>query len=247
MKIGQKHKKIIGIILTYNSAETLADIYRRIPKSALDGIIVVDDDSSDNTADIAKRLGLKFFSHQHCGYGGNIKYALLKAMELGAEFMIEIHGDGQYDPLVIPQTIKKIKNYDLIVGSRFVDIRQPLRDNMPLVRYFTNIVTSTIYRFILGMPLTEFHNGFHVYSRKLLENIQLENMPNGHLFSFEILIRAHYKKFRIGEIPIRCSYVGKHSSIGNFKSLIFLLQTAVILWLYVLARMGLKTGFFKTS
>ncbi len=240
-------KKMIGIILTYNCAGTLEDIYHRIPKSALDDIIVVDDDSSDSTGVVARKLDLKFFTHRHTGYGGNMKYALHKAITLGSEFMIEIHGDGQYDPSVIPLTIKKIPHYDLIVGSRFIDIFQPLRDKMPLIRYVTNIITSAIYRLVLGLPLTEFHNGFHVYSRKLLNKIQMRTMSNDHLFSFELLVRAHYKKLRIGEIPIRCSYVGKHSSINSLKSLTFLFQTGIVLWHYTLARLGFKTGFFKQS
>mgnify|MGYP001619974932 FL=1 len=161
-----KKAKNVGIILTYNCADLVENTYKRIPRRVLDKIIIVDDESRDNIKTIAKKLGIEFFTHKHLGYGGNMKYGLKKALAMGAYYIIEIHGDGQYDPTVIPLALKKItKGYDLLVGSRFVNPKHPLEDKMPIIRYIANIILSFLDRIILGVSLTEFHNGFHIYSK----------------------------------------------------------------------------------
>ena len=159
-----ENPKRVGIILTWNCAQFLEAIYNRLPKDSFDEIIIADDASSDETAKVAQRLGIPFFTHAHTGYGGNIKFGLRKALELGADYMAEIHGDDQYDPSFIPAAFAIMHDgADFVLGSRFVDIRQPRRDKMPLERYLANIGLSFIDRIILQIPLTEFHTGFRVY------------------------------------------------------------------------------------
>src|SRR5438045_304041 len=119
--------KTIGIILTYKHAAFLQELYRSIPPGVFDQIIISDDHSGDHIEDIAKRLGIPCFSHARLGYGGNIKYGCTKAMAMGADYMVEIHGDGQYDLSASLPAIEKAKHgYDLVMGSRFMDLRQPL-------------------------------------------------------------------------------------------------------------------------
>ena len=240
--------KAICVILAYNCGNVLENTYRRIPKDSVDRIILVDDASTDNTLEVARRLGIESYTHLHLGYGGNVKYSIHKGIELGGEHIVDLHGDGQYDPQVIPEALATAREgYDLLLGSRFVDFRQPLRDKMPLARYLANIGLSAIERFVLQLPLSEFHTGFRIYSKHLAEKIALENASDDFLFSFEIIAQAKYCNLRIGEIPIRCSYKEEHTSISIPRSILYAFQTFRTLGLYILARMGFRTKLFATS
>ena len=191
---------------------------------------------------------MKYYTHEHAGYGGNIKYGLKKARESGAEYMVEIHGDGQYDPLFIPAAIQKMKEgYDFILGSRFTDFRQALADGMPWSRYLANIGLSFFDRLVLRVPLTEFHTGFRVYGRRLVESVNLEDTSDDYLFSFEIIVQARFCGLSIGEIPIRCNYKEEHTSISIKKAAIYSLQTFRILFLYLMARAGFLSRLFISS
>lgn len=243
-----KTGKAIGIIMTYNCSHLLEDAYSRIPKESLQGIIIVDDHSKDweKTQSIAQQLGIPFFTHEHLGYGGNLRYGLAKAMEMGADYMVEIHGDGQFDPSVIPAALQKMREgYDFILGSRFIHMLQPLRDGMPLIRYCANIILSFIDRLVLWIPLTELNNGFRVYSRNLVQTLPLEAVSKNHLYSFQVIVQAVYFKLRIGEIFIRCDYKKEHTSISLGEAVIYAFQTFYILFLYILARLGFKIRLFK--
>lgn len=238
--------KVIGIILTYNCASMVEDLYSKLPKKSFDKIILVDDDSSDNIIQVAKKLNIQFYSHKHMGYGGNIKFGLKKAFEMKADYVVEIHGDGQYDPSVIPDALKKIrKGYSLLLGSRFVSLKQPLEDKMPLERYLANIILSYIYKIVLRVNLTEFHTGFHIYSKEFISSVGFNNTSNDHLYSLEIIVQAVFKKLPIGEIPIRCNYEADHTSISINKSIKYTFQSFSLLATYMLAMAGLKYGIFK--
>lgn len=247
MKTNSKKKiKVIGIILTYNCASMVEDLYKRIPKKAFDKIILIDDGSTDNTMQVAKKLNIPFFTHKNLGYGGNMKYGLKKALKMGADYMVEIHGDGQYDPSVIPAALKKIKEgYSLLLGSRFVNLKQPLIDKMPLERYFANIILSLLYKMILRVKLTEFHTGFHIYSKEFISAAGFNNTSQGHLYSLEIIVQVCFKKLSIGEIPIRCNYAAQHTSMSIKKSIDYTFQSIFLLAQYILAKMNLKYGIFK--
>ena len=241
--------KIVGMIPAYNCAHLLKKAYEQVPKEYFDDIIVVDDGSTDDTLKIAQTLGTKVFTHAHSGYGGNIKYAITKSLELGADYMIEIHGDGQYDPSNIPDAIAKIKtgNYDFLLGSRFTNLLQPLRDKMSLVRYGANIGMSIIDRIILQLPLSEFHQGFRVYSRRLIETVGLENTSDDHLFSFQIIAKAAFARLRVGEIPVRCDYASEHTSINLRRSVVYALLTFGVLAQYLFAKAGFPSKLFRRA
>lgn len=244
-----KKPVIIGIIMTYNCGRMLRDTYDKIPKNVFNKLIVVDDESTDNTLEIAKSLKLQVFRHKHLGYGGNIKYGLKKAAELGADYMVEIHGDGQYalNLRFVPAVIKKMAsgNYDFILGSRFTNIKQALKDGMPRERFFANIALSFIDRIILQLPLTEFHSGFRVYSKKLVEMVEFKGMPNDHSFSFALIVKTRYCGLKIGEIPVRCDYKKLHTSISMKESILYSFQTRGVLLYYLLAKFNFKRGIFK--
>ncbi|MCR4281294.1 MAG: glycosyltransferase family 2 protein [Candidatus Kaiserbacteria bacterium] len=237
--------KSVCVILSYNCGHLLGNTYKRIPPGSVDRIILVDDASTDNTLEIAKQLGIECYTHAHTGYGGNVKYSIKKGLELGAEYIVDLHGDGQYDPSAVPLALAKAREgHDLVLGSRFFDIKQPLRDGMPWSRYLANIGLSAIERFVLGLPVSEFHTGFRVYTRKLAETVALEETSDDFLFGFEIIAQAGYCNLKIGEIPIRCNYKAEHTSISIPKSIIYAFQTFKTLALYVLARVGLRVKLF---
>ncbi|MDO8552912.1 MAG: glycosyltransferase family 2 protein [bacterium] len=239
-------KKSVCVILAYNCANLLENTYKRIPAGSVDRIILVDDASTDNTLEIAKKLGIECYTHQHLGYGGNVKYSIKKGIELGAEYIVDLHGDGQYDPAAIPSALAKAKEgYDLVLGSRFFDIKQPLRDGMPLSRYLANIGLSAIERFVLKLPVSEFHTGFRVYTKTLADTVALENTSNNFLFGFEIIAQTGFCGLKIGEIPIRCDYKSEHTSISIPQSTVYAFQTFKTLALYLLARLGFKIKLFK--
>ncbi|HEY4516843.1 MAG TPA: glycosyltransferase family 2 protein [Candidatus Paceibacterota bacterium] len=241
-------KRAICAILAYNCAGVLEDTFRRIPTDAVERIILVDDASTDNTLEVARRLGIESYTHPHTGYGGNVKYLIRKGLELGAEYVVDLHGDGQYDPAVIPTALAKAREgYDLVLGSRFTEAGQPLKDGMSWARYLANIGLSTIQRVVLGLPLTEFHTGFRVYSRHLAEVVSFDHSSNNHLFSFQIIVQAHYAGLKVGEVPIRCDYSGEHTSISIRNSTIYAFQTFGTLALYVLAKMGFKVKLFASK
>ena len=239
--------KTVGIILTYNCASMLENTWQRIPKELFDEIILVDDASRDNTMEVAKNLGIICLTHPHLGYGGNIKFGLEEAIKRGADYMVEIHGDGQYSPSFIPAALEKIKkgNHDFLLGSRFTNWKQTLEDKMSLPRFLANIGLSFIDRLVLRLPLTEFHTGFRVYTKNLIQTVDLAGTSDGHLFSFQIIALARFHNLSVGEIPIRCDYSGEHTSISISKSAIYSFQTMRVLFNYLIARLGFENGIFR--
>jgi len=241
-------KKSICIILAYNCGNVLENTYRRIPKDSVDRIVLIDDGSTDNTLAEASRLGIEYYTHENLGYGGNIKYSIRKSIELGFEYIVDLHGDGQYDPTAIPIALAKAREgYDFVLGSRFTDPMQPLRDGMSWARYFANIGLSSIERLVLNLPLTEFHTGFRIYTKHLAETVALENTSDDFLFSFQIIAQAVFAKLKIGEVPIRCNYKEEHSSISIPRSIKYAFQTFGILALYLLAKIGFRTKLFAKN
>lgn len=232
--------------MTYNCASMVEETYRRLDKAIFDEIILVDDGSKDDIAGAAARMGIPFFPHPHTGYGGNIKHGLQKAMEMGGDIMVEIHGDGQFDPTIAPVGIAKMREgYDFVMGSRFTNLRQPLEDGMPWSRYLANIGLSFFDRLILRIPLTEYHGGFRVYSRRLIETVGFDHTSDDYLYSFEIIAQAAYHRLPVGEIAMRANYKGEHTSISIKKAAIYSFQTFGVLAKFILAKLGVKTQLFQ--
>ena len=239
--------KTIGIIMTYNSANLVKKAYESIPKNLLDGIICVDDGSTDDTVKVVKQIGITVFTHPHTGYGGNLFFGLKKALEFDATHMIELHGDGQYDFAAVPEAIKKLgAGCDLILGNRFHDMLQPLRDGMDLARYLGNIFLSTIGRIGLGINSRDLFPGFRAYSRRFVETIDISKNSKNYFFSFEIIAQARYHGLKICQLPVRCDYKGEHSSMKLSKGIPAIFHTLYIVILYRLARINIKRGIFTS-
>ena len=238
--------KVIGVIIAYNAAKTLENLYRRIPKDALDDLILADDGSIDETLIIATRLGIKAFTHERRYYGGNLKFGLQKALEMGGDYLFEIHGDDQYDPsAIIPALEKMRQGYDVVLGSRFTNWRQPLQDGMPLEKYLANLGLSFIARLILRLPLTEFHTGFRGYSRRFLEKTNFEIISDDWLPDFQFIVLAKYLNCKISEVPVRCIYHENRLSINFWQSVIYAIQTFGVLGQYLFTKIGVMGKLFR--
>lgn len=236
----QKKPKIIGVILAYNVASMLPRALQRIPKGVLDDLIVMDDGSRDGTYEAAQKLGLKVFRHvPNRGYGGNLKAGMKKALEMGADYIVEIHGDGaQFNPESIHFAMPYMQTgtAQLILGSRFAVPGQALKNGMPLIRFVANRFLSFFDRLVLGLKLTEFHTGFRIYGRKLLERVPYDANTNDYLFSFQIIAQAAYYDLPVREVPVEADYKGEHTSHALKGAAWYAIRTFGVLGQVVLAR-----------
>lgn len=231
----------------YNAEETIEDVFKKIPKGCYDDIILFDDASSDNTFAKAKSLGIRAYrNNTNLGYGGNLKAGLKKCLDEKADIIIELHPDNEYDPsAIVPATAKVREGADLVLGNRFFNFLSPLRNGMYLWKYFPILFMAAISKYILGVKIDDLHQGFRVFSRKMLENINYSNNSNSYLFSFEVIAQAIHKGMRIDQVPILCHYSGKKRGASLKNSFIYTLGTFKVLFLFVLAKFGIKNSLFS--
>ncbi|GEM_PF-32520 len=236
---GQKKKpKVVVVMPAYNAARTLVESYRKIPKNQVDEVILVDDCSRDDTFKIAKKLPIKVFRNDlNLGYGGNLKVCLSKALEAGADIIIEYHPDDQYDPSALPKFVEKAGDgYDFALGSRFIFPKEALKNKMPVVKFVANRAMSFIDELVLGLELSEFHSGFRMYTRKLLESVPWQQNSDDYLFSFDIIVQAVYWNFKVAEVPISCRYHPAMHTANLRRSAIYALGTFKRLVDYLMAK-----------
>lgn len=217
----QQNKKIIAVLPAYNAEKTLRRTFDDIPKGLISDIILVDDYSRDNTVRIAQSLGIETFRHsQNKGYGANQKTCYTKALELGADVVIMIHPDYQYDPKITPDLIIPILDgqADAVFGSR---IHNALKNRMPFWKYLGNIFLTMIENKILNLKLSEYHSGFRAYSRDYLEKAKFQFNSDNFLFDTEIIIQGKIHGLRIQEIPIEVRYFPEASSIKFLPSVLY--------------------------
>ncbi|MFH1867868.1 MAG: methyltransferase domain-containing protein [Candidatus Omnitrophota bacterium] len=232
----EKEKKIIIVLPSYNAAKTLNVTFNDIPKGIADDIILVDDASRDNTKEIAAGLGIKVFSHKkNRGYGANQKTCFSKALESGADIVVMLHPDYQYDPRAIPELIAPIKSgrADAVFGSRMMK-GGSLIGGMPLWKHNANILLTALENIVFNTYLTEYHSGFRAYSSQLLRKIHFKENSDGFVFDTEIIAQALLHRFRIEEIPIRTRYFDEASSIKFFPCLVYGLGILKTLLKYIL-------------
>lgn len=218
----RNNKKIIAVLPAYNAEKTLIKTYNDIPKDWVDEIILVDDASKDKTIEIAHKLKLKIFTHsKNMGYGANQKTCYKEALKMGADIVIMIHPDHQYDPKLVPQLLEPLikEECDAVFGSRMLIKKNALKGGMPLWKFIANIFLTKIANFILKIKLSEYHSGFRAYSRKVLETIPFESNSNDFVFDTEIIIQLVHYNFKIKEVPITTRYFKDASSINFLKSI----------------------------
>ena len=238
MEAGNKHKVII-VMPAYNAEKTLEKTYQEIPKEGIGKIILVDDASRDRTVEIARRLGIETIVHkENKGYGGNQKTCYTKALLLGADIVVMVHPDYQYDPEAVPDLVRKIETdgFDIALGSRMFYKKDALRGKMPVYKFISNIFLTTMENIVFGLTLSEYHTGLRAYSRAFLEAVDFMSLSDGFVFDTEIIAEAVKKGFKIGEVPIKTRYQDDSSSISFLSSVEYGLKTLKVLYDYKLKR-----------
>ncbi|MBZ0272928.1 glycosyltransferase family 2 protein [bacterium] len=227
----------------YNAAATLARTVSDIPPGTADEIILVDDASSDDTVKIARELGLTVIVHEkNVGYGGNQKTCYRAALDAGADVVIMIHPDYQYDSALAPHMIRFVADgyFDIMLGSRIRTRREALEGGMPVYKYVSNRFLTIAENVALGQNLGEYHTGYRCYSRKVLETIDWLNNSDDFVFDTQFLVQAVHHGFRIAEIPVPVRYMAEASSINFRRSMRYGLETLWTLARYFAHRWGLR-------
>ncbi len=232
-------KKVVIVIPAYNAEKTLRKTFADIPAGCADKILLVDDNSSDNTVQVAKTLGIEVICHnRNSGYGANQKTCYDTALKTGADIVVMIHPDYQYDSRVIPYAVGFLTTgiCDVIIGSRIRTRRETLDGGMPLYKYLANRILTVIENMVLGQNLGDFHSGFRAYTREVLETIPYNRNSDGFVFDSQFLVQSVYFGFRIGDIPIPTRYFEHASSINFAQSVIYGLRTIVCLLQFVIQK-----------
>lgn len=225
-------KKIVVVLPAYNAAKTLVKTYRGIPRDAVDEIVLTDDASSDGTLAAARGLDLIVLTHErNRGYGANQKTCYRKALEIGADVVVMLHPDYQYDPVLIPDLagLIVVGGRDIALGSRMTD-RQALRGGMPLYKYVGNRLLTAWQNLLLGQKLSEYHTGYRAFSRRLLLDLPWETFSDDFFFDNQMLVAALERGYRVGEIACPARYDRDSSSIGLRSSLRYGLRVLTSTW-----------------
>jgi glycosyltransferase involved in cell wall biosynthesis len=228
--------KVIIVMPAFNAAKTLQRTYEEIPISYRDSIILVDDCSTDTTVMDAKNLGIEVICHsKNLGYGGNQKTCYQAALAQGADIIVMVHPDHQYDASVVPQLVKPLIHglADAAFGSRMLGGR-PMEGGMPQWKYIANIFLTAAANIIFQRYLTEIHSGFRAYTRKYLETVRFEENSNDFVFDTEIIAQGMACKLFFIEVPISTRYFTDASSIDFSHSLIYGFNILVVLIRYLL-------------
>ncbi len=227
----------------YNAAKTLERTYADIPHDRINRIILVDDVSRDETVEVARQLGLDVIIHQqNRGYGGNQKTCYDAALEAGADVVVMLHPDYQYDATRIPDLIAPILagERDLMLGSRFMG--DPLAGGMPRWKYVSNRFLTIVENAVFGLRLSEYHTGLRAYSRQVLETIPYHANSDDFVFDQELIAQvvAAGLRRRVGEIAVPTRYFEEASSVGFRRSVVYGLSTLIVVLRYGLHRIGLR-------
>jgi glycosyltransferase involved in cell wall biosynthesis len=240
--MAEKFKTIV-VMPAYNAERTLKMTLDDIPAGSADEIILVDDASKDRTAELARGLGLKVIVHpENKGYGGNQKTCYRAALEEGADVVVMLHPDYQYNPKLVPYLSGLIKEdiCDIVLANRIRTRREALEGGMPLYKYISNRALTLFENLFLGLNLSEYHTGYRAFSRKALELMPFEKCSDDFVFDQQMLIQAAAMGLRVGEIPVPAKYFAEASSINFFRSSKYGLETLLNVAMFLVHKTGLK-------
>jgi glycosyltransferase involved in cell wall biosynthesis len=243
------HPHVLVVMPAYNAGRTLVETWGAIPANVVDEVLLVDDGSHDDTLKVAASLPIRTISLPHnVGYGGNQKTCYLEALRLGAEVIVMLHPDGQYDPALLPDLVAPViaGEADLVLGSRMLVPGGARAGGMPLYRYVSNKALTTIENRMLGTSYSELHTGYRAYSRRFLETVPFMRNSDSFVFDTEVIAQAVAFGQRIVEVPITTRYFPEASSTSMRANIRYGLGTLATMARYRLHRSGiLRSRLFK--
>jgi len=237
--------KVIVVMPAYNAEKTLEKTFRDIPAGVVDEVILGDDCSSDRTVEIARGLGIRVLkTPRNLGYGGNQKMLYNEALARGADVIVMVHPDWQYDATKIPEMIAPIiaGQKDLMMGSRLLGggKRGAFAGGMPFYKLVSNRFLTLVENLTFRLNLSEYHTGFRAYSRRLLAVIPFERNSDDFVFDTEVLAEAAAAGLAAGEIAVPCRYFAEASEINFWRSTVYGLQTLRVSLRYLLAKKNFR-------
>lgn len=237
-------KRLAVVLPAYQAAATLEMTWRGLPRELIDDVILVDDASTDDTAALARKLGITTITHaRNRGYGANQKTCYKAALAAGADVVVMVHPDYQYDPRLVTPLAAMVASgvYDVVLGSRIIG-GGAISGGMPAWKYVANRALTLIENVLLGTKLSEFHTGFRGFAREVLEALPLDANADDFVFDNEMLAQCIVAGYRIGEISCPARYFPEASSIGFARSLTYgagVLRVSLSGWLH-------RTGVWST-
>ena len=242
--------RVVAIMPARNSARTLEATVRRIPPGYIDQIILADNASKDDTVAIAERLGITVIRQPvDRGFGGNIKTLFRAALDAGADYIVELHPDNQYDPAGIPSLLEKIHpdRYAMVIASRFLPSRNALDRGMPWWKFVANRILTGLNNVMMGVRMSEFHSGFRIYSAKWARTLPLDSFSNDFKLGFQLISQAVEDGWALGEVPGSCDYFPEASQNPFKGSVVYGWGTLTESFRVFLHRAGLGTPRARTS
>ena len=233
--------RIVVVMPAYRAEKTLAQCYAAIPHDVVDRVLLVDDGSDDATLAVARELGLETHRHpRNLGYGSNQKTCYRAALADGADIVVMLHPDYQYEPRLITAMAGMIASgvYDVVIGSRILG-NTALRGGMPLYKYVSNRVLTALQNLIVGTKLSEFHTGYRAFSRRVLTTLPLLANSQDFVFDNQMLVQAHAFDMRIGEVSCPTRYFDDASEIDFGRSVVYGVGVIVVSLQYALWRIGI--------
>lgn len=234
-------KKVIVVMPAYNAAKTLERAFREIPDGAADEVLLVDDASADDTADVARRLGITVFEQpRNMGYGASQKKCYAEALARNADIIIMLHGDAQYDASVIPEMVVLLESgqADMVLGSRMKIPGDARRGGMPLLKIVVNRSLTVMQNLIFRTHLTDMHTGYRAYTANCLRKIPLDKNADCFIFDSQVLAQAALFKMSILEVPVASRYFPEASSIGFINGSKYTAGTLLVVIKFILASLG---------
>jgi len=238
--------RVAVVMPGYNAEQTVKQTYDEIPKDVVDDVILVDDCSTDRTAEVARTLGCHTIVHpRNRGYGGNQKTCYTEALRRGADIVVMLHPDYQYTPKLVPALASCIASgyFDVALGSRILGGRS-IVGGMPIYKYVSNRFLTFVENLLLHEKLSEYHTGYRAFSRRVLTSLPLEENADTFVFDNQMLVQAIYFGFRIAEVTCPTRYELRSSSIPFGQSVVYGLGVVHAAMQMRLARMGLARPRF---